>query len=89
MLAVFLQQNTKGVYGIKGTTARYEATLIRGKLDDIPDTSIDNSLKEFHSVRKKANWTITSTVRRIALLLPNRDVRALLPALGTFFSATT
>ncbi|VDP31509.1 unnamed protein product [Heligmosomoides polygyrus] len=55
-LAVLLK--TYGVNGINGATARDETTLIPGKLDDIPNTSIDNSLKDFHGVRKKANWTV-------------------------------
>ncbi|VDO79925.1 unnamed protein product [Heligmosomoides polygyrus] len=83
-LAVLLYQKTYGVNGINGATARDEATLIRGKLDDIPDTSIDNSLKDFRGVRKKTNWTVTSAVSKTALLLPKRDGRALLPALGHF-----
>ncbi|VDP11327.1 unnamed protein product [Heligmosomoides polygyrus] len=41
--------------GINGATARDETTLIPGKLDDVPDTSIDNSLNDYHGVRKKAN----------------------------------
>ncbi|VDP44706.1 unnamed protein product [Heligmosomoides polygyrus] len=69
--------------GISGATARDGTTLIRGKLDDIPGTSIENSLKDFHGVRKKANWTVTSAVRRAALL-QSRDRRTLLPALGHF-----
>ncbi|VDP05226.1 unnamed protein product [Heligmosomoides polygyrus] len=77
-------QKTNSVNGVNSATARDETTLIRGKLDDIPDTSIDNSLKDFYGVRKKANCTVTSAVRRTALLFPNRNGRALLPALGHF-----
>ncbi|VDO18925.1 unnamed protein product [Heligmosomoides polygyrus] len=56
------------MYGIDGATARYEATLIGGKLDDIANTSIYNSLEDFHAVREPA------------LLLPYRDRRSCFPA---------
>ncbi|VDP22566.1 unnamed protein product [Heligmosomoides polygyrus] len=46
-----VKQETYGVNGINGATARDETTLIRGKLDDFPDTSIDNSPKDSHGMR--------------------------------------
>ncbi|VDP15136.1 unnamed protein product [Heligmosomoides polygyrus] len=46
-------QEAGGVYGINGATASHEAALIAGKLDDVTNSSIDNSLKDLHAVRKK------------------------------------
>lgn len=51
-LTVLLQQKTNGIYGINRTAAGNETTLIIGKLDDIPVTSIDNSLNDFHESRR-------------------------------------
>ncbi|VDO22134.1 unnamed protein product [Heligmosomoides polygyrus] len=48
-----------GVYGSTGATASQEAALIAGKLDDVSNSSIDNSLKDLHAVRKQANRTQT------------------------------
>ncbi|VDO59589.1 unnamed protein product, partial [Heligmosomoides polygyrus] len=44
-----------GVYGINGATSSHEAALIAGQLNDVPNSSIDISLKDLHAVRKQAN----------------------------------
>uniref|UniRef100_A0A183FTW5 Reverse transcriptase domain-containing protein n=1 Tax=Heligmosomoides polygyrus TaxID=6339 RepID=A0A183FTW5_HELPZ len=62
LFAMPLYQKTSSMYGIDGATARYEATLIGGKLDDIANTSIYNSLEDFHAVREQANWTVIRAV---------------------------
>ena len=68
------------MYGIDSAATSHKTTLVGGQLDDVPDTAIYNSLKDFHAVRKQANWTIASADSWIALLLPDRNRRALLPA---------
>ncbi|VDO85203.1 unnamed protein product [Heligmosomoides polygyrus] len=45
------------MYGINGATASHEAALIAGQLDNVPNSSIDNSLEDLHAVRKQANRT--------------------------------
>ena len=69
------------MYGINGAATRDKTTLIGGQLDDVADITVHNSLKDFHAVREQANWAIASAVSRTALLFPDRDRRALLPAL--------
>ncbi|VDO99712.1 unnamed protein product [Heligmosomoides polygyrus] len=49
-LAMLLYQEAGGVYGINGATASHEAALIAGTLDDVTNSSIDNSLKDLHAV---------------------------------------
>ncbi|VDO99960.1 unnamed protein product [Heligmosomoides polygyrus] len=50
-------RETGGVYGINGATPSDEAALIIGKLDNVMNSSIDNSLEDLHVVRKPTNWT--------------------------------
>ncbi|VDO21785.1 unnamed protein product [Heligmosomoides polygyrus] len=52
-----VEKKTSSMYSIDGATARYKSTMIGGKLNDIANTSIYNSLECFHAVRKQANWT--------------------------------
>ncbi|VDO31071.1 unnamed protein product, partial [Heligmosomoides polygyrus] len=54
---MLLYQEARGMYGINCATASHEAALIAGKLDDVPNSSIDNSLKDLHAVRKHENRT--------------------------------
>ncbi|VDO91026.1 unnamed protein product [Heligmosomoides polygyrus] len=49
-LMVILYQEAGGMYGINGATATHEAILIAGKLDDVPNSSIDNSLQDLDDV---------------------------------------
>ncbi|VDO76196.1 unnamed protein product [Heligmosomoides polygyrus] len=81
---MLLYQEADGVNCINGATASLESALIVGKLDDVPNSSIDNSLKDLHAVRKQANRTVFGAVCRTALLLPNRNRRALAPTLRHF-----
>lgn len=53
------------MYGINGATARCEAAFVGGKLNDIPDTSTDKSLRGF-CVRESRRQLAT------ILVLPNR-----------------
>ncbi|VDP46809.1 unnamed protein product [Heligmosomoides polygyrus] len=57
-LAMLLYQKAGGMYGINGATASYEAALIAGKLDDVTNSTINNSLKNLHAVREQANRTV-------------------------------
>ncbi|VDP22490.1 unnamed protein product [Heligmosomoides polygyrus] len=79
-LAMLLYQEAGSVNGINGATASHEAALIAGKLDDVTNSSVDNSLKDLHAVRKQANRTVIGTVCRTALLLPKQNRCTLAPA---------
>ncbi|VDO34345.1 unnamed protein product [Heligmosomoides polygyrus] len=81
---MLLYQEAGGVNGINGATASHEAALITGKLDDVTNSSIDNSFKDLHAVRKQANRTVIRAVCRTALLLPNRYRRTFAPTLRDF-----
>ncbi|VDP15968.1 unnamed protein product [Heligmosomoides polygyrus] len=72
-LVTLLHQEAGGVYGINGATASHEAALIAGKLNDVTNSSVDNSLKDLHAARKQTNWTVVGAICRTALLFPNRN----------------
>ncbi|VDO61013.1 unnamed protein product [Heligmosomoides polygyrus] len=67
--------------GINGATASYEGALIAGKLDDATNSSVDNSLKDIHAVRRQANGTCLLAVhKKMAVLIT--DSEKLLNILG-------
>ncbi|VDP12856.1 unnamed protein product [Heligmosomoides polygyrus] len=84
-----LYQKTNSMYGINDATARFEATLIGGKLNDIANASIYNSLEDFYAVRVQANWTVNRAVRRTAVFFLIEIVVLSFQLPGTFFSAKT
>ncbi|VDO92907.1 unnamed protein product [Heligmosomoides polygyrus] len=59
---VSLPEDEQQQHGVDGATARYEATLVDGKLNNITITSIYNSLEDFHAVREQANWIVIRAV---------------------------
>ncbi|VDO95710.1 unnamed protein product [Heligmosomoides polygyrus] len=52
-----------GMNGINGATAIYEAALIAGKLDDVPYSSIDNSLCRTALLPNRNRRTLVPTLR--------------------------
>ncbi|VDP58131.1 unnamed protein product, partial [Heligmosomoides polygyrus] len=66
-------QEAGGMYGINGATASHEAALIAGKLDDVTNSSVDNSLKDLHAVRKQANRRIIGAVSRTTIFIRKRN----------------
>ncbi|VDO19732.1 unnamed protein product [Heligmosomoides polygyrus] len=85
---LFLYQEAGGVYGINGGTASHEAALIAGKLDDVTNSSVDNSLKDLHAERKQANRTVIGAVCRTPFFFQIGIVALWRQYSGTFFSAS-
>ncbi|VDP60341.1 unnamed protein product [Heligmosomoides polygyrus] len=87
-LAMLLYQKAGGVSDINGATASHEAALIAGKLGNVTNSPIDNSLKDLHAVGKQANRKVEQSAGlpflfQIGIFVLWRQQS------GTFFSATT
>ncbi|VDP02075.1 unnamed protein product [Heligmosomoides polygyrus] len=83
-LVVLLYQEADEVYSINSATASHKAALIAGKLNDVTNSSVNNTLRDLHAARKQANWTVTGAVCRTVLHPPDLNRRSLAPTVMRF-----